>query len=267
MGRTPVTLSRSKRSLGQNFLIDPNIAAKIVSALEPLPGEGVLEIGPGQGALTGQLLERRLQPMVLELDWVLAWALKQRWPELVVVSGDGKLFPFGRLAQGEIRKVVGNLPYNVASVIMWNFAADCRGIDRAVFMIQKEVAQRLTAKPGGRDYGMLSAWMQSFLDTRLLFHVSPTVFRPRPKVMSSVVCLRPKVNDLAAGCTRDALRATLHLCFQHRRKQMGTILKAYWDQDIESWFTWGERCRTMRPEELSALEFQEMAAILDSRLK
>jgi 16S rRNA (adenine1518-N6/adenine1519-N6)-dimethyltransferase len=254
----------AKRSLGQNFLVDPNTARKIVSGLNPLPGERVLEIGPGQGALTRHILELGMRPLLLELDWDLARQLKATWPECEIVQGDARRFPYERLDRVGIAKVVGNLPYNVASVILWEFVQKARLFSRAVFMVQKEVARRIVSPPGSREYSILSVWIQSFTRPRLLFDVGPAVFRPRPKVHSSVLLLLPNPDGLLPGLTPETFSRTLKLCFQSRRKQLGTILKGRMTPELMRWFEKRSIDPSLRPEAISPQFFQEMAIILDS---
>lgn len=217
--------AQPKRSLGQNFLIDANIARKIVDALDIQPGDQVLEIGPGRGALTRHILERRPGRFrVLEKDDELADRLEAEHPHMEIVRGDALRHPWEELAETGGWKIVGNLPYNIASPLIWDLVS--RGsFERAVFMVQLEAGQRLAAKPGGRDYGGLSVWVQSHARVELLFKVPPQVFFPRPRVNSAVLRFflqepRPVRKEAAA------LAATLKLCFQQRRKQLGSILKS-----------------------------------------
>ena len=251
---------RPKRSLGQNFLQDKNIARKIVAGLVVQEGEAVLEIGPGRGALTDLLLARTSRVFALEKDRELAPALKQSRPGLSVINGDGLTFCWDGLAPRGGIKIIGNLPYNVASPMMWEIVARVPRLNRAVFMIQKEVALRLTAGPGSRAYGALSAWIQSFVRPELLFTVPPTVFKPRPKVDSAVVAFMPAGH--AAVSDKKALAATLHLLFQRRRKQIGAILKGRWSDRVEAWSDQHGVGRTMRPETLTPEQFQSLSAIL-----
>lgn len=250
-----------KRSLGQNFLTDANIARKIVDALDIRPGDNVLEIGPGRGALTRHILDR--QPgrfRVLEKDDELADRLAAEHPEVEIVRGDALRHPWEELAAAEQWKVVGNLPYNIASPLIWDLVS--RGsFARAVFMVQLEAGQRLAAKSGGRDYGALSVWVQSHARVELLFKVPPQVFFPRPKVNSAVLRFflqepRPLPDEAAA------LSTTLKLCFQQRRKQLGSILKS---KGIPMYAELISRLGidpAARPETLEPERFQALAKIL-----
>jgi 16S rRNA (adenine1518-N6/adenine1519-N6)-dimethyltransferase len=252
---------RPKRSLGQNFLQDGNIVRKIVDALALEHGEAVLEIGPGRGALTSLLLTRTARVMALEKDRDLASALHRNLPSLGVVNGDGLTFCWEGLAPRGGIKIVGNLPYNVASPMMWEIVSRVPCLNRAVFMIQKEVALRLVAGPGSRAYGALSVWMQSFVRPELLFTVPPTVFVPRPKVDSAVVAMVPSGKGVREA-DREALTSTVHRLFQRRRKQIGSTLKKEWSEEVEAWALENGVERTMRPENLTPTQFLSLGVLL-----
>ncbi len=258
------TPHRPKRSLGQNFLQDRNIARKIVSCLDIRPGDYVVEIGPGPGALTSFLLQSKAAKLLLvEKDAALAAERRKEaearkeadGPCVEILNIDALTLPFEELPDGF--KCIGNLPYNVASPLMWECFSRAKGLARAVFMIQKEVGQRLAAKPGNRDYGALTVWVQSFVSPRLEFIVPPNVFYPRPKVDSAVLSFVPKGED-AFGGDKAALSGVVKACFQMRRKQIGTILKSC---DISlSLLEKSNICSSARPEELTLEQFHSMAA-------
>jgi 16S rRNA (adenine1518-N6/adenine1519-N6)-dimethyltransferase len=248
----------AKRSLGQNFLKDANIARKIVDALDIRPGDNVLEIGPGRGALTAHILDR--QPgrlMVLEKDDDLAAALVAQHPSIELVAGDALAFPWQTLEPEQGWKIVGNLPYNIASPLMWDIVSQAR-FSCAVFMVQLEVGQRLRAPSGGKDYGALSVWIQSHARVELLFKVPPQVFQPQPKVTSAVMrfFLHP---DTPGPKAAKALAATLHMCFQQRRKQLATILKSKGIVDITGLLEGLGIEPAQRPETLAPERFQELS--------
>lgn len=218
---------KAKRSLGQNFLRDPNIARKIVSALHVGPEDTVVEIGPGPGALTAFLREIAPKRLVLiEKDGF--WATERMRDGVPVILADALSMAWERF--NTPWKCIGNLPYNVASPLMWDIVSLSPGLTRAVFMIQKEVGLRVTAQPGGSAYGALSVWIQSYMVPKLEFIVPPHVFRPAPKVDSAVVSfvpLRMQVDRGEAAVSAfepTRLARTLKACFQMRRKQLGTIV-------------------------------------------
>jgi 16S rRNA (adenine1518-N6/adenine1519-N6)-dimethyltransferase len=215
--------ARPKRALGQNFLVDRNLAAKIVSALCIGPGDTVVEIGPGRGALCPHVLAASpARYLCLELDSDLARALGREHPGLSVANLDALRCDWTR-AGGAL--ILGNLPYNVASPLIWDICA-AGAYSRAVFMVQREAAQRLAAPPGSKVYGALSAWVGAFARAEYLFTVGPNVFRPRPKVDSAVIRLTPRPDrpgaEEAAG-----LSQLIKTCFQQRRKQLQKILRPH----------------------------------------
>ncbi len=257
----PARYAPAKRSLGQNFLVDQNICRKIVHALDLKPGDNVLEIGPGRGALTRHVAETGPgRYLALEMDDALADELERQYPNLEVVRGDALAFDWASLAEADGWKIVGNLPYNIASPLIWDIVSKSV-FARAVFMVQLEAGQRLAAGAGGRDYGALSVFVQSHAEVELLFKVPPQVFRPQPKVTSAVLrfFLHPQ-----RPTQHEALRlsATLRMCFQQRRKQLGTILKS---KDI---IGFQEMLRALdidpvqRPETLEPEQFRALSKLL-----
>jgi 16S rRNA (adenine1518-N6/adenine1519-N6)-dimethyltransferase len=251
---------RAKKSLGQNFLTDPNICRKIVDALAPAPDEYIIEIGPGQGALTEHLAGTGARLRVVEMDDDLAGRLEERWPGLDVVRADALRFPWADLNGTGPCKIIGNLPYNVGSKLIWDIVSRVETLERAVFMVQHEVALRLTAEPGTKAFGGLTAWVRNFSDTRYLFKVPPTVFRPRPKVDSAVVRFdpfpladRPEAPDRLAGLIK--------LIFQQRRKQISTILKKRMTPAVEQWFLDEGVSPSARPENLTPAQFRTLSLI------
>ena len=252
----------SKRSLGQNFLVDPNVAAKIVDHLEIRGADTVLEIGPGNGALTGLLAQRATRVLALEKDRDLARKVKARWSEVGVLNADALDFDWERL-EGRVERVVGNLPYNVASPIMWELARHGRGPERMVFMVQKEVARRVASPSGSREYGGLSVWMQSFFRVGYGFDVSRNVFQPRPRVTSAVLLLEP-LPASRRPADPERLSRLIRLCFQKRRKQLGRILRGRWNETAAEWFREQGLDARNRPEDLSPKQFQALSRIFEA---
>jgi 16S rRNA (adenine1518-N6/adenine1519-N6)-dimethyltransferase len=179
-------------------------------------------------------------------------------PAADVVICDALRFVWERLGLKPGWKLAGNLPYNVASPLMWEIFSRAGGWSRAVFMVQKEVGRRLIAPPGGKNYGALSAWVRSFADVRSLFTVGPGAFTPPPKVDSMVLEFQPKDADFDPK----ALADLLHLVFRKRRKQLGTILKEEWRPEIDAWLEERGLDRKARPEALSPMQFQSLARLV-----
>lgn len=251
----------AKKSLGQNFLIDSNVASKIIRSLDIGPQDNILEIGPGQGALTHKICKLSSKLTVIEKDCKLAEYIHACQPQINVIVLDVLKFAWQRLLNGYAWKVIGNLPYNIASPLIWDFVGSGNFFQKAVFTIQKEVAQRIVSRPGSKQYGALSVWVQSFVSPKLLFSVGPQVFRPRPKVTSAVVSLEP-LPQARRTVQAEKLADLLHLCFQQRRKQLGTILKSHWTPAIDKWLLAQGIDAQIRPEQLSPRQFQELALIL-----
>lgn len=216
-----------KKSLGQHFLKEKSVAARIVSLLQIASTDNILEIGPGPGALTALIRQKTpARFRVIEKDsyWAAYHAAEGRdgKPEMEVLEEDALLFSWETL-EGPW-KVISNLPYNVGSPILWEMVSRTPELVRSVVMLQKEVAERLRAVPGTAAYGALSVWVQSFVRVSWGFVVGPGAFTPPPKVDSAVVVLtgRPKEEHPADPV---ALAGMLHQCFQMRRKQLQAILK------------------------------------------
>ena len=217
---------RAKRSLGQNFLVDPNIQRKIVEAVEPESGHTIVEIGPGHGALTGHLAERAARLFLVELDDDLAAALESRFAgseDVTVVHQDVLAWdPAAALAGGPVR-VVGNIPYNITSPILFRLLEWRPLPERIVLMVQREVADRLLASAGDKDYGALTVGVRAVATVERLFHVGRGAFRPAPNVDSTVIRLDPRVAPEREPAER--LRSLTRAAFGMRRKQLQKILR------------------------------------------
>lgn len=223
-----------KKSLGQNFLVDPNVIRKIVRSGDLEPGDLVLEIGGGSGALTAPLLETGARVIVLETDreWVeVLGATFGHQPRLTVVHADATKVDFASVLPSDDDLVVfGNLPYNRSVEILMRLVLECPGVRRMVLMFQKEVADRMTAKEGSRTYGGLPVKLWPVAVVERLFDVSPGCFRPRPKVTSTIVRVTPREVPLLSG---DALKRYFRLvqaAFTHRRKTLTNSLQRAWPE-------------------------------------
>ncbi len=222
---------KQKPALGQNFLADTGAQRRIVDALGPAAAGDVVEIGPGKAAITGLLAERARRLIAIEVDPALAAALGARFgdvPAVEVVCADVLSVDLRALARapGRSLAVVGNLPYYITSPILGRLFAYQERIGRAVVMVQREVAQRMAASPGSRDYGLLSVLCQVHAGTELLFTLPPEAFRPPPEVWSAVVRMEfaPRWEEL--GVAPEPFRKFLEACFAQKRKTLGNNLRA-----------------------------------------
>lgn len=218
----------ARKSLGQHFLLDPNLTARIARAAAPLEGVTVIEIGPGPGGLTRALLESDAKRVVaIERDRRCVEALGdlvRAYPDrLMVIEGDALSRDDARLAP-EPTKVVANLPYNIATALLLKWLEAPQRYVSLTLMFQKEVAARLVARPGSGDYGRLSVLTQWLCEVRRLFDVTPKAFVPPPKVTSSVVQLVPRAEPLYPA-ERSSLERVTAAAFGQRRKMLRASLK------------------------------------------
>ena len=219
---------RARKRFGQHFLHDAEIIDRLVRSVAPGDGETVVEIGPGQGALTFPLLEQVAHLTVVELDRDLIGRLRDQVPEdrLTIHQSDALRFDFTALAEQGPLRVVGNLPYNISTPLIFHLLDQAGAVADMTFMLQKEVVERLTAAPGGKDYGRLSVMVQYHCQADYLFFVPPGAFRPPPRVDSAVVRLTPHATppwpaDDPAWLTRLVAQA-----FSQRRKAVRNSLKS-----------------------------------------
>ncbi len=211
----------ARRKLGQHYLIQGRPLERIAAAACPAPEPLVVEIGPGRGALTRRLLARAARVVAVEIDPWLVEDLRRRFggePGLEIVHGDVLATGLDRWGPAV---VAGNLPYYITSPILDKVIEARAAVRRAVFLVQKEVARRITAAPGSRDYGLLTVSLGLFFDTTLLFEVKAAAFHPPPKVDSAVVRLEPSARAAEFGIADPAafLRFAAR-CFHHKRKTL-----------------------------------------------
>jgi 16S rRNA (adenine1518-N6/adenine1519-N6)-dimethyltransferase len=208
----------ARKRFGQHFLSDAYVLGAVVDLIDPQPGQALVEIGPGLGALTWPLLQRCQSLTVIELDRDLAARLRERGAGLTVVEADVLTVDFGTLANEMAKplRLVGNLPYNISTPILFHLLDFASLVADQHFMLQKEVAQRMAAAPGGKDYGRLSVMLQWRYRIETVLEVPPQAFEPPPKVDSAIVRMRPL---LAAATQRPQLLAELvAVAFSQRRK-------------------------------------------------
>ena len=225
---------QAKKSLGQHFLHDRSVVERIILALDPRPGDRVVEIGPGQGALTFPLLDRHGRLTAIEFDRDLLAPLTVRaraHGELELVHADVLDVDFTALAGGTPLRLVGNLPYNLSSPILFH-ALDHAAVVRDMhFMLQKEVVDRMAAGPGSKVYGRLGVMLQAWCEVTALFDVGPDAFRPPPKVDSAVVRLVPR-DPASVGIDVPArFAAVVRAAFGQRRKTLRNALQPLCDAD------------------------------------
>ena len=243
--KTSANGANPKPRLGQNFLVDPSAARRIVEALGDISNRIVIEIGPGRGALTDLLIPQAKRVIGIELDRVLAAQLRMHYapkPNVEILESDFVTAQFPsmvgrrpgplhdlRPTQPETVDVVGNLPYYITSDIVLRILELHRNIERAVIMVQREVADRISAQPGSRDYGLLSATVQLFARVEKLFTLPPGAFSPPPEVHSSVLRLTmaPRLEELQVE--EVTFIAFLKLAFAQKRKTLVNNLRGQYD--------------------------------------
>ena len=227
----------ARKRFGQNFLSDPNIIRKIIDGIRPQPGELMVEIGPGLGAMTDPLIERLGHLHVVEIDRDLIARLHERYTpaQLTVHEGDALKFDFGSLCAGEEGgvgprlRIVGNLPYNISTPILFHLAGFADQVKDMTFMLQKEVVMRMVAEPGTEEYGRLSVMLQYRFRMGRLFDVPPGAFRPAPKVMSSIVRMAPLPAEQLGARDEALLGRIVAAAFGQRRKTLRNTLREFID--------------------------------------
>jgi len=258
----------ARKRFGQNFLVDDGIIHGIVSAIDPQPTDIVVEIGPGLGALTDPLLERLPGMQVVELDRDLVARLRRRYGDrLVVHAGDALAFDFGTLhEQGRALRIVGNLPYNISSPLLFHLVDFADHVRDQHFMLQKEVVERMVAEPGSKAYGRLSIMLQVRYHMEHVLDVPPASFNPPPKVDSAVVRMIPwprgedgALRSPYAACDAGVLGDVVTAAFSQRRKVLRNTLSFLRDQvDFDALgFDLGRRA-----EEVPVAEYVELARIV-----
>ncbi len=254
-----------RKSLGQNFLRDPNIVRKILTSISPRPEESILEIGPGEGALTRPLAAAGATLVLVEIDHRAVERLRGEFGAgVTILEQDILTLSLPSLARelgiGNAWRVVGNLPYRITSPILFAILDHREAVKDATLMMQREVARRLVARPGTKEYGILSVFCRIYAETALLFDVSPNAFRPIPAVTSSVVRLRPFPGSRVSLSDDATFRHVVRFVFGRRRKMLRRSLA-----DLAALSLWSlppEFALRERPEELSP----EALADLSNRL-
>ena len=237
-----------RKKWGQNFLIDPNIVRKIISVLNPKTKQNILEIGPGKGALTKELAKMHINIYAVEIDPMLCESLKNESLKNVKIYNEDILkFDYTMMPNNYL--IIGNLPYNILTPILFKFMEDIRW-DKMVVMLQKEVAERIVSNHGNKKYGRISIMMQSFFDVSLEFHIPKTVFNPQPKITSSLLLIKPKKD---VNTEYKKLKLVVEKAFMHRRKKLAHNLKNIIDEKIYN------EVKDKRAEQLSVADYQKLS--------
>ncbi len=253
---------RPKKALGQHFLTDLDVAARIASTLDAAPGMPVLEIGPGMGVLTQDILASGRELDVVEIDTEsVAW-LRSHMPALDghIIEGDFLRLPLDTLFGGRPFALIGNYPYNISSQIFFHMLEYRDHVPFCSGMLQREVAERIAAAPGSRTRGILSVLLQLWYDVRYLFTVPPGVFNPPPKVHSGVIELK-RNSRLDAGCDERLLRTVVKTAFGQRRKTLRNSLRGLLPPGAQ---LPDSPMMAMRPEQLSVDQFVELTLTVEN---
>ncbi|MBC7455827.1 MAG: 16S rRNA (adenine(1518)-N(6)/adenine(1519)-N(6))-dimethyltransferase RsmA [Massilia sp.] len=251
----------ARKRFGQNFLTDKFVLDAIIEAIGPQPEHAMVEIGPGLAAMTALLLKHVKHLHVVELDRDLVTRLEKKFPpaQLTIHSGDALKFDYGQIPvpQGQKLRVVGNLPYNISSPLLFHLADFAHLIEDQYFMLQKEVVERMVAAPGSKVYGRLSVMLQWRYTMQLMFIVPPTAFEPPPQVESAIVKMVPVAQRLA--CDGPTLEAVVLKAFSQRRKVIRNCLAGMFTepQIIEAGID-----PSVRPEAIALAQYVALANLL-----
>lgn len=252
---------KARKRFGQNFLTDPTVISRIVDAIAPKPGELVLEIGPGQAALTQPLAESGVELHLLEIDRDLAARLDVVYAtrdNVTVHNGDALKMDFAEITGGRRFRLVGNLPYNISTPLLFHVLEWSELVSDMHFMLQKEVVKRMAAVPGGKTWGRLSLMCQYRCSVTPLFDVPPTAFSPAPKVESAIVRLVPHPEPPVEIADFAAFEQMVSRAFSQRRKTLRNSLRDVVDATtMES----AGIDPGARPETLSLEQFAKLAGL------
>jgi 16S rRNA (adenine1518-N6/adenine1519-N6)-dimethyltransferase len=253
---------QARKRFGQNFLHDPGVIERIVRAINPKPEDSIVEIGPGLGAITEEILAINPRLQVVELDRDLIPVLRTKffnYPEFRIHEADALSFDFSQLVSDRPLRIVGNLPYNISTPLIFHLLSQSGVVQDMHFMLQKEVVQRLAAVPGDNNYGRLGIMAQYFCKVQPLFEVGPGAFRPAPKVDSAIVRLVPHKELLYPAKDLKTLQAVVRTAFNARRKTLRKALAAM--VTVEQLQSLGIN-DGLRPENLGLADYVRIADLL-----
>lgn len=254
---------KARKRFGQNFLHDHNIIYNILSNIQAQNGEHWIEIGPGLGAITEPLLQQNVTLDVVELDRDLVKFLQDKFSHkknITIHSADALNFDFSALAKtGEKLRIIGNLPYNISTPLLFHLLDSAYCIEDMHFMLQKEVVDRICAEPGSKKYGRLSVMIQYYCETECVFDVPPESFNPIPKVMSSIVRLIPHNKPPVEIQTIEKLNKVVTTAFSQRRKTIrNSLIKLFTEEQIVAL----EIDPTLRAESISLSEYAKLSLLI-----
>jgi len=249
---------QARKRFGQNFLHDKNIIDRIVKSISSSDQIPLIEIGPGLGALTGPLLATGTPMAAIEIDRDLAARLRENFPQLSLIEGDALKIDFPVIIKSfekNTAKIVGNLPYNISTPLIFHLLESGSNIHSMYFMLQREVVERMAAWPGNKEYGKLSVMVQYHCDVSPLFNISPSCFHPVPKVESTFVLLRPRPFHIKAMNPQhfDKLVAC---AFQQRRKTLRNAIKSFLPLEVPASIL---QKLSQRAEEISVTDYVIMS--------
>ena len=247
------TKVKPKKSLGQHFLTDLSVASRIADTVDLCPDLPILEVGPGMGVLTQYLLKKDRLLKVVEIDRESVPYLQTHFPELGdnIIEADFLKMDLKTVFDGKPFVLTGNYPYNISSQIFFKMLEEKALIPCCTGMIQKEVAERMAATPGGKTYGVLTVLMQAWYDVEYLFTVHENVFNPPPKVKSAVICLKRNSRE-TLGCDEKLFRRIVKTVFTMRRKMMRNGMKQIVGKDAP---LLDDPIFNKRPEQLSVQDY------------
>ncbi len=253
--------TRPRKRFGQHFLRDVGVIQNIVDHARISAQEVLCEIGPGRGALSDELAKKENALHLIEIDRDLVPLLRERYKDnaqITVHEQDALMLDLAALNAPTPLVLLGNLPYNISTALMIHLSSQRGRIERMLFMVQKEVAERLTAAPGGKDYGRLSVMMARLFEMDLAFHVGPEAFNPPPKVWSSVVAFMPRSTPLGDPVNDESFEYLVRQAFSQRRKTLRNTLKGLCSEEliVEAGIDPG-----VRPERVTVEEYTRLVSL------